>query len=449
MRNPRRTLSTMVGVTLGVGLFCGVLLFVDGLAASMTQRAVAPLPIDMQRIVTERVGGAVTLTQTFESPGALAAGNQARVDLEVHNTSAVAANEVAVRSLPGAELSFVAGSAELQGAPLPGFADNPLAHGSGMTGFNLGTVEPGGVRRISYLVEARAGTDLSDATISSSYSSRESVSPVAANEPSTVPLDELAQMIAQIDGVAHASQLSLADLGPDTLSAGGSMAGGPAKIFGFDADYARRDDTVNIVEGQLAPGGGVLSAEAAAAMSVGIGDTVTVALPDGSTLDVAVSGIADLTRARSLFSSRRGGDLETFIYSRNSITVSPNEEPGSRAHPCARSTSSSIATSSTQIRRPLCSRRSASAPRSARSQRTRTTCWTTSPTHSPLPPRTPPWPSASSSSSAYRAACSRRCSPRMPGRCSPAPSAGNRPHSGSAAQVDATCSACSPSAPER
>jgi hypothetical protein len=40
-RNPRRTLSTMIGVTPGVGLFCGVLFFVDGLSAWMTQRAVA------------------------------------------------------------------------------------------------------------------------------------------------------------------------------------------------------------------------------------------------------------------------------------------------------------------------------------------------------------------------------------------------------------------------
>jgi putative ABC transport system permease protein len=323
IRNPRRTLSTMVGVTLGVGLFCGVLFFVDGLAASMTQRAVAPLPIDMQRIVTERVGGAVTLTQTFEPPAARAAGDQTRVNLEVHNTSAVAANEVTVRSRPGDGLRFVTGSAQLDGAPLREVADNPFAHGSGLTGFNLGTIEPGGVRRINYLVHAQAGTEVSDATISSSFSSRESVSPVAANKPSTVPLDELAQMIAQVDGVAYANQLSLADLGPDTLSGGGSVARGPAKVFGFDAGYAHRDSTVTIVEGQLAPRGGVLSAEAAAAMSVGIGDTVTAALPDGSTLDLTVTGIADLTRARSLFSSRRGGDLETFIYSRNSITVSP------------------------------------------------------------------------------------------------------------------------------
>ena len=42
VRNPRRTLSTVAGVLLGVGLSCAILFFVDGLSASMTQNAVAP-----------------------------------------------------------------------------------------------------------------------------------------------------------------------------------------------------------------------------------------------------------------------------------------------------------------------------------------------------------------------------------------------------------------------
>lgn len=323
LRNPRRTLSTMVGVMLGVGLFCGVLFFVDALGASMTQRAVAPLPIDMQRIVTERIGGAVTLKQTLEGSGTLAQGKQARVDLDVWNTSAVAANEVTVRSQPGPGLSFVKGSAKLEGAPLTGSADNPFAHGAAAIGLNIGTVAPGAVQHLSYLVEASAPTSLSDTAIRSAFSSRESVSPVVANQPSTVPLDELARLIAKVDGVAHASQLSFADLNPDALSSGGAHAAGLTKIFGFDADYAQRDKTVKIVQGELTRGGGVLSAEAAETLHAGIGDSVTVALPDGSTIDLKVSGIADLSRARSLFSSRRGGDLETFLYARNSIAVSP------------------------------------------------------------------------------------------------------------------------------
>ena len=105
IRNPRRTLTTMVGVTLGVGLFCGVLFFVDGLSASMTARAVAPLPIDIQRIVTERVGGAIALSQGFDANGVLATGARARVELEVRNPSPVAGHEVTVRSRPGTNSS--------------------------------------------------------------------------------------------------------------------------------------------------------------------------------------------------------------------------------------------------------------------------------------------------------------------------------------------------------
>jgi putative ABC transport system permease protein len=322
LRNPRRTLSTMVGVTLGVGLFCGVLFFVDGLSASMTARAVAPLPIDIQRIVTERIGGALTLSQSFDAPS-IAAGGQARVRLEVRNPSAVAGHEVTVRSMPGRDLVFVPGSAQLDGLPLTGFIDNPFASGLGTMGYNLGSVAPGLVRTVSYLVEAKVNVSLDQMAVKSTFSSRESVSPVAANAPSYIPLDELARLIAQVPGVDHASQLSLADLGSDALSLNGTVAPGHTKILGFDADYASRDATIQIVDGALSPTGAVISAEAARALNARIGDTVTATLPDGSALHATISGIADLSRSRSLFSSRRGGDLETFIYSRNSIVVSP------------------------------------------------------------------------------------------------------------------------------
>lgn len=323
VRNPRRTLSTVVGVSLGVGLFCGVLFFVDGLSASMTARAVAPLPIDIQRIVTERIGGALTLTQSFDATGVLASGQQARISLQVHNPSAVAGHEVTVRSVPGADLTFVVGSALVDGQPLTGFDDNPFAHGAGGIGLNLGTVPAGEVRSVSYLVEAASDVAIGDASVGSSFSSRESVSPVAANAPSSVRLDQLVRLIAAVDGVDHASQLSLADLGSDTLSLRGAVAAGQTKIIGFDAEYADRDATIRIVEGELRADGAVVSAEAAHATGARIGDTLTVSLPDGSTFDAPVSGIADLSRSRSLFSSRRGGDLETFVYSRNSIIVSP------------------------------------------------------------------------------------------------------------------------------
>ena len=323
LRNPRRTLSTMVGVTLGVGLFCGVLFFVDGLSASMTQRAVAPLPIDMQRVVSQRIGGELTLDQAIDRTGSLRAGDAAQIDLEVRNAGNVAANEVTVRSLTGDAVRFVTGSARVDGSPVPDTSDNPFAHGAGKAGYNLGTIKPGSVRRLSYRVEARRAVPEDEDIVASSFSTREIVNPVRANQQSAVPLDELAQRIAEIDGVSHASQLSLADLGPGTLKAAGRAVTGPVKILGFDAAYADRDTTVTITDGELSADGAVVSAEAARAMRATIGDVATVTLPDGSTTDVTISGVGDFSRARSLFSSRRGGDLETFIYNRNSIVVSP------------------------------------------------------------------------------------------------------------------------------
>lgn len=55
-RNPRRTLAAMVGTTLGVGLFCAVLFFVDASGATMTARAIAPLTLDLQSVLESPLG---------------------------------------------------------------------------------------------------------------------------------------------------------------------------------------------------------------------------------------------------------------------------------------------------------------------------------------------------------------------------------------------------------
>ncbi len=322
-RNPRRTLSAVIGVSLGIGLFCGVLFFIDGLSASMTQRAVGPLAIDMQRIVTARAASSVALSQELDGSETLEAGERARVDLTVHNLGTLNANEVTVRSVPAPELLFVAGSATMDDQPITGFDDNPLASGPGKTGLNLGTLAPGATHRITYELEAATTTRLADSEVASSYSSRESVAPVAANQPPSAGLDELADRIGQLPGVAHASQLSLADLGVDTLSTPTATAFGATRIFGFDEAYADRDETITIAAGALSADGAVVSAEVAEVLSVAPGDTVIVALPDGSDIELEITGVADLSRSQSLFSSRRGGDLETFIYNRNSLIVSP------------------------------------------------------------------------------------------------------------------------------
>jgi len=56
LRNPRRTLASVAGVALAVGLFSGVAFFVDSSASQMTARAIAPVAIDMQAGLTQPLG---------------------------------------------------------------------------------------------------------------------------------------------------------------------------------------------------------------------------------------------------------------------------------------------------------------------------------------------------------------------------------------------------------
>jgi putative ABC transport system permease protein len=322
VRNPRRSVSTAAGIVLGVGLFCGVLFFVDGLSASMTQRAVEPLAIDMQRIVTQRIGNNLELTQHC-SANRLTPGETATLTLDIANRGRFAANEVTVRSTPGRGLRFVVGSATLDGRSITGYEDNPLSHGPGQEGLNLGTLQPGAAHHLEYDVEATAATRVDDRRIPTAFSTREAVSPTPANQPATVPLADLAGEIRTVPGVERAEELSIADLGAGALSAGGRSAFGATKIFGFAAPYARRDATITFTRGRLHRGSVAISVEAAKALGLRLGDPVAARLPNGSMLSAPVSAILDLSQARSLYSSRRGGDLETFVYSPNAIVVSP------------------------------------------------------------------------------------------------------------------------------
>src|SRR3712207_3191371 len=85
VRNPRRSVAAITGIALGVGLFSAVLFFIDGSSASMTQRALAPLPIDMQRILTAPLGGRLHLRQTVDASGELPVGQRITVRLELRS----------------------------------------------------------------------------------------------------------------------------------------------------------------------------------------------------------------------------------------------------------------------------------------------------------------------------------------------------------------------------
>jgi putative ABC transport system permease protein len=326
VRNPRRSLAALMGITLGVGLFSAVLFFIDGSSASMTQRAVAPLPIDMQRVLTAPLGGRLHLTQSLDPSGPVVAGGRVTVRLELTNDTAGAANEVVLRSEPAAGFSYVAGSATREGVALPEGQDtNPFAQGAARTGLNLGTLEPGATVTLAYEVRADAPAHGTDGLgIQSSFSTREVITPVRANAPVPVGLHELATRITRVDGVASADELSFADVPAASLSAGNGTPPGTLRLFGFDAGYQRRHDAIDIVDGRQVPGEALISVEAAQALGVAVGDTVSLALPGATApLRLAISGTTDLSRAKALFYSRQGSNLEDFLYRPNSLVIDP------------------------------------------------------------------------------------------------------------------------------
>jgi uncharacterized repeat protein (TIGR01451 family) len=343
VRNPRRTLSTMIGVILGVGLACAILFFVDGLSSSMTEQAVSPLAIDMQLVQTNSVSGDLRLGLDVTPAGKAATGDVIQVRLTVQNHGNTPANEVVVRSVPASGLAYRTGSAVANDQMVPDEGESPLARGVARMGLNIGTVEPGATVEIHYEATVSEARDISVAAFSSTISSREAIMPVAANTGKQPGLAELASRIRSVDGVSSAEQLSFVDLPPGSLSAAVPVSG-QVRLFGFDPGYAAQDATIAIVAGKQVPGEALVSAEAARALSVGLHDAISVKLPDGTQLERRISGIVDLTRARSLFLSRVGLNLELFFYVPASVIVDAGvrageHRPGRPAQDAARARS--------------------------------------------------------------------------------------------------------------
>src|SRR4051794_16213355 len=316
VRNRRRTFASLLGVILGVGLFSGVLFFIDGSGATMTQRAIAPLALDMQRVLTSPLGGGLRLEERLNDRS-LRADQRTRVTLSVTNTSAAPANEVVVKDEPPPPLGYMRGTTTLDGRPLRDKGkQSPLAQGLAHTGYNVGTLAPGGTLEVSYL--ARAGgavPSTSTLRLTGKVSSREEVVPVGANAPPPVGLDRLRTRIAAIPGVDAADGLSFVDLPPRSLGGPGRRIGDSVRGFAFDRRYQQHYPSIRLAAGSFAPGSALLSAEAARGLGAELGESVRLNLPGRSRpLRLPVSGIVDLSRAKPLFYSRKTNQLEDFLY---------------------------------------------------------------------------------------------------------------------------------------
>jgi putative ABC transport system permease protein len=324
VRNPRRTLAALVGIMLGVGLFSGVLFFIDGSQATMTERAIAPLALDMQRVLTSPLGAGLKLEEGIVRPAGLPAGQEASVVLTVTNDGPEPAHDVVVNDEPPRPLEYVSGTMRVDGTPVPDVGGRiPLAQGLARSGFNIGTVQPGTTRRLTYVVRASEDVTTIDALgWTGMVSSREDFVPSPANPPSALTMAQLRAKIATIPGVSAADELAFVDLPPGSLSARALVEPGPVRVFAFDPGYPDHYPSVRIVDGTLVTGAALLSAEAARGLGVTPGDSVSLSLPGRDRpLALHVSGIADLSSAQPLFSSRESTKLEDFLYVPDALVI--------------------------------------------------------------------------------------------------------------------------------
>src|ERR1044071_9418164 len=119
VRNPRRTLAALAGVTLGIALFSAVLFFADGSRATMTRRALAPLALDLHRVRSAPLGARLRFRHRLVAARTgLAKGDTATIALTVSNRDRVGANEVVVNDEPPPPLTYVHGSTRRDGRPL-------------------------------------------------------------------------------------------------------------------------------------------------------------------------------------------------------------------------------------------------------------------------------------------------------------------------------------------
>ena len=325
IRNPRRTLASMVGVALGVGLFSGVLFFVDGSAATMTARAIAPVTLDIQRIVTAEPTG-LGLTERIGDATPLDEGQRSIVEITVTNDGTAPANEVVIHDEPPRPLRYVPGTTSLNGNAIPDIdGDSPLSHGIAGFGMNIGRMDAGASITIAYGVQAAAPvSDVAALPTRATVSSRESQIPIQANAGPVLTLDELLARIATIPGVAAADGLGMVDLPPNALAGTGVRVHDPVRVFAFDQRYLDHYPSIRLVAGEMTSSGALLSVEAARALGVEPGGAVSLTIPGRERpLRLPVTGVVDLAHAQPLFESRKASKLEEFLYVPNAVVVSP------------------------------------------------------------------------------------------------------------------------------
>jgi putative ABC transport system permease protein len=327
VRNPRRTLASVVGVGLAVGLFSGIVFFVDSSAASMTQRAVAPVAIDMEAGLTSPLASPLAVTEAL-SATSLTPGQAVTVTLTVTNTGSRPFTSLVMKDEPPPQLTYVAGSTTLNGKPQ---ADVTRAHtdaspsvGSPLIGgLVAGDLAPRGSSTVTYRAQAAVAVPAVQAlALRGTVSSREEAAPVAANGPVATNLSDLAGQLAALHGVATVDPLGTLDLGAGSLKAGTLAVNQPLRVFAFDPPFQAHYPMVRITGGAYSAGTVLLSSDAATALGVAPGNDISLSVPGRlQPIALKVGGVADFSKADALFASRSADNQGEFVQVPNVVVV--------------------------------------------------------------------------------------------------------------------------------
>ena len=259
LRNPRRSLASLVGVGLAVGLFSSITFFVDASAARMTERAIAPVAIDMQAGLTSPLASPLGLKESLDVASSLAIGQPATITLVGLNSSNRPMTGVLVRDLPPPQLAYLAGSTTIDGKPVADVAgESPLA-----AGLKLASLTAGGKVTVTYRAQAVTAVASTQAlSLAGSIASSEEPAPSAANAPQSLGLTQLADQVAKLPGVSGIDKLASLDLPAGSLRSGAQLTNQPLRLFGFDPGYLQHYSMVRLTAGGYTPGTVLLSPQA-------------------------------------------------------------------------------------------------------------------------------------------------------------------------------------------
>jgi putative ABC transport system permease protein len=324
LRNGRRTLASVVGVALGVGLFASIVFFIDGSAVTMTERAIAPVAIDMQVGLTSPLASSLALKQALSGNPNLAVGQTATMSLAVTNEGAGPATGVVIKDEPPAPLVYVPNTTDLNGRRLPDPEEGgPLILSGGVA---AGTLVPKATATVTYLVRATSAVpSLPRLQVRGTASSREDPAPTQANAQRPIRQQELGQEVSRIAGITRIDRLSMVDLPERSLRAGAARVERPVRLFAFDPTYMTHYPRIVLNSGSFSPGTALVSAEAAKLLGAAAGSAISIAVPGRlQPIDLRVGGVVDVSQADALWTSRLSDNLGDFIYVPNAIVVSPD-----------------------------------------------------------------------------------------------------------------------------